>query len=423
MSEVYLSLNHLFLLVPPILLLESFFAGSEIAFLSADKVELQNEVKKGNRSAKLALDLANHPERVLSTTLLMTALCVIGTSSLIAIYFHQYNHPKASIFAVLVTSPLVVLFGELIPKTVYQRYANSLAPVIALPLTVAFYVFYPFTKILSIYTTRLSRLVRPIEALLTGRRKTTREELRSMLSYGKKESELDPTEKQMIKRIFDFKDSEAKNALIPLVQVIGIEKNSTIGQALEMFLKHRHSRMPVYSERIDNIVGVIENRKFLGKTKLDSPIEPLIEPAHYAAEAQSLRDLLVDMHNEQNEMTIVVDEYGGAVGILTYEDIIEEIVGEINDEDDNESLSYRVLTDGTWLIKARMEIQEINEKLSLSIPQGDYETLSGFLLQQFGRIPLPRDDLYFDTPSGSLRFTIRSATDRYIETVVVEKMS
>ena len=418
-----LALWHVLVLVPVLVLIEGFFSGSEIALLSADKLALKALARHGSHGAKSALELARHPERVLSATLFMTSLCVISNSALIALYFiaHGSSHPDLK--AILVTSPIIVLFGELVPKTIYQRYAEQIAPWVAPPVEWTYRIFYPITRILSGYNSRLSKIVGPLEELFTGKRRTTREELRSMISYSKSESTIKTSEKRMIKRIFDFRDTEAKHALIPLVKVDAIEESTQLRNALESFLTHRHSRMPVYSERIDNIVGIIEFSELIGAIDLELPIKNYIAPAHYVAETQALEDVIREMRLEGNEMTVVVDEYGGAVGILTFEDIVEEIVGEISDEYDTELLAYKEMSDTSWLVQARTEIQQINEHLHLELPEGEYETLGGFLLQQFGRIPEVRDELYFDTPHGSLRFTIRRATNRYIQTVLIERLS
>jgi CBS domain containing-hemolysin-like protein len=288
-------------------------------------------------------------------------------------------------------------------------------------VTVVFWAFYPATRVLSGYTRRITQLLGPLEELLTGRKRTTREEIRSMLSYGKRESEIKPSERRMIKRIFDFKDTEAKHALIPLVKVEAIEERSSIRAALERFKQHRHSRMPVYSGRIDNIVGVLEVSDLFSVKDPEQSIKGSITPARYVAETQSLEDLMSEMQQDTEEMVVVVDEHGGAVGILTLEDIVEEIVGEIHDEYDSEAAPFKEFSERSWLVQARMEIQQINERLGLELPEGDYETLGGFLLQQFGRIPEVRDELYFDTASGSLKFTVRKASERKIEAVLIER--
>ncbi len=411
------------ILVPPLLLLEGFFSGSEIALLSADKLYLLEQSKAGNSKANLALQMANHPERVLSTTLLMTSLCIIGISGLISLYFLENSSNHAELYSVLITSPLVVLLGELIPKTIYQKNANTLAPWVAYPVHLAYWIFFPITRNLSNYTVRLSRMVGPIEELLSGRKKSSRDEIRALLSYKKFETEIKSSEKKMIQRIFDFRYSDAKNAMIPLVQVDAIDESVTVQNALERFERHRHSRMPVFSERVDNIIGVLEIADLLTANDMQQPIRLYISPAHYVAETQSLQDLMFEMRREDNEMVVVVDEHGGAVGILTFEDIVEEIVGEISDEFDYESLTYKELSETSWNVQARMEIQQINEILKLDLPEGPYETLSGFLLQQFGRIPEIRDELFFDTASGSYKFTIQKATERHIESVFIERLA
>lgn len=416
-----LSIHVLFSLIPPLLLIEGLFSGAEIALLSADKLTIKKNAKQ-SRGGKLALELVNHPERVLSTTLFMTSICVITASALISLFFIENKYPNAAILAVLVTSPLVVLLGELIPKTIYQRHAIRLAPWVAYAIWGAYWAFYPVTRLLASYTTRLSRVIGPIEELVTGKRRTTRDQLEALLSYSRKETEIKTSQRRMIKRIFDFKDTEAKHALIPLVKVEAIDHTSTVREAFERFERHRHSRMPVFSDRIDNIVGVLETADLVSATNLEQTIEHFISAAHYVAETQSLEDVMLEMRKQDNQMVVVVDEHGGAIGVLTFEDIIEEIVGEISDEYDVEATPYKEISERSWIVQARMEIQAINEQLRLELPEGEYETLSGFLLQQFGRIPEARDELFFNTPTCSLKFTIRKATERHIESVLVEQM-
>lgn len=410
-------------LVPILLLVEGFFSGSEIALLSVDKLKLKAMANSGSRRAKLALELSSHPERVLSSTLLVNSLCVIGISSLIAIHFSSAGYRHSELISIAVTSPLIVLFGELIPKTIFQKYANLLAPWVSPAINGVFWTCYPLTRVMSSYTSRLSKLLGPIEEILTGKRRSTRDELRSLMTYGKRESEIKASEKRMIKRILDFKDTEAKHCLIPLVKIEAIEDNALVRDALGRFKNHRHSRMPVYSSRVDNIVGVLELSDLASLMDLDMPIRKVIKPARYVAETQALRDLILEMKREENELVVVVDEYGGAVGILTFEDIVEEIVGEIDDEHDSTQMIARQISDKSWLVQARAEVNQLNESLHLDIPEGDYETLGGFMLQQFGRIPEQGDELYFDTPKASLKLTVRKANERAIESVLIERVA
>jgi CBS domain containing-hemolysin-like protein len=407
--------------VIPLLVLEGLFSGSEIALLSADKIKLKSGASSGSRAARLALNLAIHPERVLTSTLVMTAFCVVVIAGLCSLWAEGRYGPGSEWRAILLASPLIVVFGEFVPKTIYQKYANRLAPIVAYPVTIIYFLLYPITKTISLYTGSLSRLLRPLEEILTGKTQSGRDEVLSVLAYGKRESELGVSEKRMIRRIFDFKGTEAKHILIPLIKVEAIEEHSTIRESLERFKSHRHSRMPVYSGRIDNIVGILEVSDLFHAPDPNQSVRNFITNATYVAETHHLDDLLKIMRRDETEMVIIVDEYGGAIGILTFEDIVEEIVGEIEDEhDEDQAAEFKELGDNRYLVQARMEITAINEKLHLEIPEGDYETIGGFLLQQFAKIPEPGDELHFDTTAGTLKFVIRKATARQIQSVLIE---
>lgn len=417
-----LDLNALLLILPPLLMLEGLFSGSEIALLSADKNQLKSKAAKGSNAAELALSLAKNPERVLTSTLVMTALCVIAISGIITIYTKESGFKNPDLAAVAISSPLVVFFGELIPKAIYRRYATILAPFVAYPVSLAYLLLYPITRVLSSYTYYLSKLLRPLEELLTGKPPTARDELLSLLSYGKRESEITASERAMIKRIIDFKGTQAKHILVPLIRVEAIEERATVKDAIERFKIHRHSRIPVYSGRIDNIIGVLSIAELFLSQDSTQPIRNFISPARYVAETHLIDDLLPEMQKQKTEIVVVVDEYGGAIGILTFEDIVEEIVGEINDEHDDQLEEYRELGIDRWLLQARMEIAVINEKLKLELPEGDYETVGGFLLSQFSKLPEVGDELYFDTPAGSFKFSIRKANERQIQAITLEKI-
>lgn len=422
MTTLDLDLSLLSWLIPLLLLIEGFFSGSEIALLSADKWKLKALAGQGSKRADLALFLAQNPEKVLSSTLVMVSLCVILISSVITIYIESRYESNTELITILVTSPLIVIFGELIPKSFFQKYATRMAPWVSYPVQIVYWIFYPFTKSLSLYTSRLSHVLAPLGEIVHGKsgNNEARDELITLLSYGKRESEITVSEKRMIRRIFDFKGTEAKSVLIPLIKVEAIEENASIKDALERFKIHRHSRMPVYSGRIDNIVGVLEVSDLFHAQDTQQSIRNTVSNAHYISETHHLDDLLRVMRREEVEMVIVVDEYGGAIGVLTFEDIVEEIVGEIEDEHDDMTTHFKEIGEKSWLVQAKMEITAINEQLHLDIPEGDYETLSGFLLKQFAKIPEPGDELYFDTHAGTLKFSVRKANERQIQSVIVE---
>ena len=379
--------------IPLLLMIEAFYSGSEIALLSADRLKLKQSAKEGSKAATRTLRLLQTPERIFSSTLLMVNISVVTTSILVALWIIQTRGNHSELLAVAITSPLIVIFGEFIPKTLFQKNADRVAPLVAPVVEWTFILFYPVTQLLGSYTSRLSRAIDPLEELLTGTKRTTREELRSLLTSSQADSEISRSERRLIRRILDFRGTEAQHALIPLVKVDAAEDTTTVREALESFQRHRHSRMPVYSERVDNIVGILEVSDLFSAPNLDAPVRSLLRPAHYSPESQELEDLIREMRSKKSEMCVVVDEYGGAVGILTMEDIFEEIVGEIQDEYDHEGGGTQKLGDGRWWVAARQPITQVNEDLQIGIPEGDYETLGGFLLQQFGRIPETGDEL------------------------------
>ncbi|MBU6374409.1 MAG: hemolysin family protein [Bdellovibrionales bacterium] len=409
--------------IPLLLAIEAFYSGSEIALLSADRLKLKKRAKFGDKAASRTLRLLQKPERIFASTLLMVSISVVMISILIALWIIETKGSHSDIIAIAITSPLIVVFGELIPKTLFQKNADRLATIVAAPVEWTFFIFYPLTQILGGYTSRLSRAIDPLEELLTGTKRTTREELRSLLASGKAESSIPRSERRIIRRILDFRGTEAQHALIPLVKVDATEDSTTVKEALESFQRHRHSRMPVYSERIDNIIGILDVSDLFSAQSLEVSVRSFLRPAHYAPESQELEDLIREMRAKKSEMCIVVDEYGGAVGILTIEDIFEEIVGEIQDEFDHELSGSQKLGDNRWWVPARQPVSQVNEELQINLPEGNYETLGGFLLQQFGRIPEAGDELYYEVPTGSLRFTVRKSNQRAILAVLVERLS
>ncbi|MEW6057687.1 MAG: hemolysin family protein [Bdellovibrionota bacterium] len=414
-----MSLSLLAMLMLGALLIEGFFSGSEMALISADRLSLHKQAQLGNRGAKIALKLLAKPEHVLATTLIGTNLCMAFQATAVTIYIYKNLGPDYEMYSVLILSPLILIFGEILPKTVYQRYAESLAPRVAPLVDFARTLLAPIIWLLSKYTDWLSKRLQPLEEMVTGRHRTShREELRYLLTYGQKETSLKTSERRMIRKILDFSKAEVKRALIPLVNVDMIEDTLSVGEAIESFNKYGHSRLPVYHERVDNVVGVVHLFDLFAEQNSSKPVTKIMQPAFYAPGSQQLENLLFTMQKRGTQMSIVVDEYGGAVGIVTLEDILEEIVGDIKDEYDQESTQFRSIGPEEYLIQGQMEVAAINETLKLGIPKGDYETLAGFLLQQFDRIPEEGDELYY----GELKFVVRSASSKQIKTVEISRL-
>jgi CBS domain containing-hemolysin-like protein len=242
------------------------------------------------------------------------------------------------------------------------------------------------------------------------------------LTSDPEDTQIKSDEKTLIKKILKFRDKIAKDGFVQLVQVDAIERQSSLLEAFELFHQKKHSRLPVYDERIDNVVGILELSQIMRQTDLTQKIDRFIKPAIYVPENQKLEPILNEMLERDYQIAIVVDEYGGAIGILTREDIFEQIVGDLEDEDDPEKKLIREITPDRWIVKARTTIPELNEALRLELPEGDYDTIGGFLLRQFSRIPEPGDELFFDTREAQLHFVIRDSSRRRIESVSIERI-
>ncbi|NDG85353.1 MAG: HlyC/CorC family transporter [Proteobacteria bacterium] len=405
-----------------LLVIEGFFSGSELALLSADRLNLKKRSKQGESGAGRALRLLKAPDRILSTTLIMTSLCVMSISVLLTLEFRRIYGEHGEIRAVICGSALVIVFGELLPKFFYRKFSALLVPKLAKPIFYTQKILSPFIHLTSLYTSQIAKIMEPIEVLWSGRRSTAKDELQGLLTSDSEDTQIKSDEKNLIRKILKFRDKIAKDGFVQLVQVDAIERQSTLLEAFELFHRKKHSRLPVYDERIDNVIGILELSQIIRQTDLTQRIDRFIKPAIYVPENQKLEPILHEMIERDYQIAIVVDEYGGAVGILTREDIFEQIVGDIEDEDDPEKKLIREVSSGRWVVKARTTITELNEQLHLELPEGDYDTIGGFLLRQFSRIPEPGDELFFDTREAQLHFTVRDSSRRRIESVSIERI-
>jgi putative hemolysin len=297
-----------------------------------------------------------------------------------------------------------------------------MAPKVAIPIFYTQKILSPVIGLISFYTSQITKVLGPIEQLLVGKKQTPKDELQGLLNTDSNDTQIKSNEKRLIKKILKFREKISKDGLVPLVQVDAIERQSTLQEAFEVYGQKKHSRLPVYDERIDNIIGILELSQVLRQNDLTQKIDRFIKPAVYASENQRLEETLAEMMDHEFRIAIVVDEHGGAVGILTREDIFEQIVGDLEDEDDTEKKLIRTISPHQWLVKSRTTISQINEELQIDLPEGDYDTISGFLLRQFSHIPENGDELYFDTKAGQIHFIVREATRRRIESVSIERI-
>ena len=394
---------------------EAFFSGSEIGLVSSDRTQLRHEAAKGSKGAALALKMLERPEWLLSTTLVGTNIAVVTNTTIVTATMIEVLGPQYSWIAVLLVAPMIWIFGEIVPKSVFQQRSNVITPYSIFVLKFCSYLFYPVLIIFS----WLSRLL----AWALGDRQTAnpftlREEIISMMQMPASGGDIRPIEKKMINRLFDFGETTAGAVMVPLIDVAGIERSASVGDALRQARQKSHHLLPVYAERVDRIVGQLDCLELLGVDE-DEPIKAFVRDVDYVPSTRSVQDLLLDMRREGQVMSIVVDEFGGAEGIVTVEDIIEEVVEDLQDEydvDEHHPQWIKKLDEQDYLVSARVELDSFADRLGLSLPEGQYTSLSGFLLDMAKDIPAVGTVIEHQ----GIRFTIKRATPRLIQEVRVQ---
>lgn len=395
-------------------LMTAFFTAAETALISSDKVFLSKRRKEGNKSAGIALKHLENIDYLLSTTQFGANLFIASATTL-ATLFVKKSVQDDELLVFVIFAPLMLVFSDSLPKVIGRQFAERVSLAAAPPLFLFSQIAYPILRLISFYTTRLSKVVGLGRQDTLSRRKKTREELHAVLADADSESEIRLGHKRMIRKILEFSQQNVKKVMLPLVNVDAIDKNATVQEAIDMFETLRHSRLPVYEERIDNIVGILHFPDvFRCRFPDDEKVHRYMRPALFVPEMQQLETLTKEMQNA--EMAVVVDEYGGAVGIVTKEDVLEEIVGDISDEWDENSLGVMEMSENTYLVDVTTPVQQLNERLAIQVPKGEYETLSGFLLLQFNRIPAVGDELYY----ANYKIRVHRATERAIETVIIQ---
>lgn len=394
------------------LLLEGFLSGSEIAMVSADRKKLSRFARAGPPSARLTYRVLKEPSWYLSTTLTGSNLAEVACAALVTSILMGIYGSRGDLYAFLILTPLILIFGEILPKTLFQQKADRWIQNIVPVIWILSFFLYPLVWFMSKTSGAILRLPRE-----EGDRGLfySRKELQLLLQAEGERSDMKPMEKAMIHRIFHFSKTKVREVMIPLVGVVALEENLRVEEAIAAVRQESYSRYPVFRERVDNIVGVLHSFDLLLAQGREQTIQPYVRPISFFPETKPVGELLMDLQRNQEVMAAVVDEYGGAVGMVTVEDILEEVVGEIEDEYDIDQPLYKKVGPRKFLIKARMEIDHINEILKLDLPKGEYETLGGFILERLGRVPLSKEAFRF---KGML-FEIQKADERSISEVFV----
>ena len=390
--------------------LEGFFSGTEIAMVSADRLRLRADAQEGHRGAALALEMLARPAYTLGTCLVGTNLSTISAATLAAILVNrELGLPEVA--ATLFVVPLTLILGEMVPKALYQHHADALVRVVVYPLRLVSLILRPALFLLD----QITRLAGGNQEGMSHAG-ASREEIRLLLESPPAQS-LDAADRQLIRRVFDFSEASVEDAMIPLIEVVALPHTATCAEAARRMIETGHSRLPIYRDRIDQIVGVVLHQDLLSVADWQAAVTTVYRPALFVPETKPIDQLLRDMRRERQRMAVAVDEYGGAVGLITVEDILEEIVGEIEDESDRARAQVRRTGQQEWMAEGRAELEHIEAASGLHLPDGDYETVAGYMLSELGRVPRPGERIEL----ADYSITVSRASERAILEVTIRR--
>jgi gliding motility-associated protein GldE len=407
-----------------LLALSAFFSSAEVAYLSLTENTINAFKKSKKQKEKRVASLLANSRKLLITIITGNTAVNVAIASLAALItndtIRQYhlNRYLLLFINIIVVTMVILVVSEIIPKIIAIKNIKKSAVRSSLLLTFFHYLLYPLTAILDSITVALSgkHVTQHDKYLLSEK------ELRALVDVGEEKGALKKDEKEMIHSIFELGETIVREIMVPRTDMVCIEEDTTFTQVLNLVKEKLHSRIPVYKDKVDNITGILYLKDLLPfirkRNKTDVDITKLVHTPYFVPEQKKINELLREFQQEKIHMAVVVDEYGGTAGIVTLEDIIEEIVGEIQDEYDQEMPLYTKIDDNSWSISGGMQIDEMAEELNIELPDEEgVETLAGFLLGQFGNVPKKNAKIQWK----NLEFVIEKIAKRRIQQVRVKR--
>lgn len=384
-----------FLIVAVCICFVAFFSSSEAALMSANRIKLKNLIEKGDKNAILVEKIVSKHERLFATILATENMFIIFASTFAGSVAEKYfQGGNGVIISSFVMTIFIVIFGEITPKTFAAQHALNMALFAAKPINFFIHLLSPFVSVLSFISKCIIKLlgVKPDMNPYF----LTEEEIRMVISDGAKGGVLDKKETEMIEGVFEFSKATAQEVMVPRVRMTCVEADSSVADLLKIITETGHSRVPVQKGSPDNIIGVAYAKdvlKYYDKDLTALKTSEIMRQCHYAPETQSIRSLLANLRENKFTIAIIIDEFGGTAGLVTIEMLIEEIVGDIDDEFDNLKPEIEQLENGEWLADAAMGADDAGEKLGIKFPEGDFQTIGGYLIETIGRIPSVGDSV------------------------------
>ena len=419
-----------------LILLNAFFAASEIAFISLNDAKIDIQAKEGNKKAKKIKNMLQNPSKFLATIQIGITLAGFLSSAFAADHFAGQLAPVLNnlvpaislymwnvisiVLITIVLSYFTLIFGELVPKRIAMKNSEKIAYGSIGIIRAISIIMAPFVKFLTFSTNVVSKIFGVSE---TDEETVTEEEIRMMVDVGEENGTIEEKEKTMINNVFEFNDKIVSEIMVPRTEIYALDMNLTLAEAIEELTEEfTYSRIPVYEETIDHIKGIVYIKDILLSTqKKNTKIKNLVRDAYFVPETKPVNELFEELRKNRTQIAVVVDEYGGTSGIVTMEDILEEIVGEIYDEYDEVEDIYQEIDKNTFLLSGSMAIYEVEGLLDIEIEEGDYDTLSGYLIEKLGRIPAEKEkDIVIET--DDVIYEVQKVKDKRIDKVKATKV-
>ncbi|MDO5561059.1 MAG: hemolysin family protein [Oscillospiraceae bacterium] len=366
--------------------LSAMFSSCETAYSTVNKMRLKNYASQGSAKAKKALKIANSFDKALTTILIGNNIVNIASTSISTVLFTDLLGSKGVGIATIVMTVTVLIFGEILPKTLAKENAEKFCYMFADPLSFLIIIFTPFVVFFSALKNVVSKLYSSSEKVPS----VTEDELKYIIDEIEEEGVLEKSEGNLVRSALDFDETTVSEILIPRVNVVGVEVHMSADEIKDIFLSEMYSRLPVYEKNLDNIIGIITQKDFFKLiTQGHDDIQEIIQDVVFISEFKLINDALHEMQRSKTHMSVILDQYGGTKGIITMEDIIEELVGEIYDENDEVEHPFVKISDGIYDVSGELEIDELLTRLNLDpdIAQTDSNTVGGWIMEKAGHIP------------------------------------
>ncbi|HLV99837.1 MAG TPA: hemolysin family protein [Ktedonobacterales bacterium] len=398
------------------LVLSACSSAAETALTSVSRIKIKNLVEEGDATARQIEHLLTEPNKFLTTILVINNVAVIVASTLATVLALKMTQSWGELISTLLIALVVLIFCEITPKTAAVQNPERWARVLVHPVQGAAWLLTPVIWFLGVITASLVRL-------LGGRVRrrgpfVTEEELRMLVTVGEEEGIIEEEEREMIHSIFELGDRPVREIMVPRIDMVTLEGEDTLDEASTLIMQGGQSRIPVYEDTIDNIIGVLYAKDLLRHLRLgnmQARVRDFVRPAYFVPESKKLDDLLHELQHQRIHMAIVVDEYGAVAGLVTIEDLVEEIIGDIQDEYDKEEVLYERLGDDEYEMDAKISIDDFNELLDTKLTDEDYDTLGGFVYTQLDKVPSVGDEVKYQ----NLTLTVLSTKGRRITKVRV----